>query len=60
MSKQFREIEQIKVNSPCTLAWDNLSGNDDIRQCNKCNTKVYNFEKLTNRHKHSGECGIMR
>jgi hypothetical protein len=49
MEKQFREIAKIEITDPCTVAWDSLTGNENMRYCNKCNANVYNFERMTNK-----------
>ncbi|MGH9880041.1 MAG: ankyrin repeat domain-containing protein [Pyrinomonadaceae bacterium] len=40
-------INQIKVENPCSVAWDSMVGNDQIRFCEHCNLSVNNLSELT-------------
>jgi Carboxypeptidase regulatory-like domain len=40
-------ISQIKVENPCSVAWDSMIGNDQIRFCEHCNLSVNNLSELT-------------
>jgi hypothetical protein len=37
----------VRIASPCSAAWDDMSGDDTIRFCPKCQLNVYNFAEMT-------------
>lgn len=40
-------LEQITVASPCTVAWDAMTGDDRTRFCGECRQHVYNLSELS-------------
>lgn len=35
------------IASPCSVSWDSMSGDDRVRTCKNCATKVFNISELT-------------
>jgi hypothetical protein len=40
-------LENVRIASPCSASWENMSGNDRVRDCSACNLSVYNFSAMT-------------
>jgi len=40
-------LQQIRIASPCTVSWDDMSGDDRSRFCSDCRLNVYNFAAMT-------------
>lgn len=40
-------LDNIMVAAPCTVAWDEMTGDDQVRFCNLCQLNVYNARELT-------------
>jgi hypothetical protein len=36
----------VRIASPCSTAWDEMSGDDKMRFCHKCQLHVYNFAEM--------------
>lgn len=36
----------VRIASPCTTAWDKMSGDDQVRFCPQCQLNVYNFAEM--------------
>jgi hypothetical protein len=47
MANRMDRIDQIKVASPCSADWDQMSGDDRMRFCDLCNLHVYNISHLS-------------
>jgi hypothetical protein len=47
MSKFSNRLDHVKVAAPCPANWDEMSGNDRVRFCTKCNLKVYNLSGMS-------------
>src|SRR5690606_4167378 len=45
MSKE-RSIENIRVASPCSQSWDEMSGNDRVRFCSHCSKHVNDISAM--------------
>ncbi|MBX9685443.1 MAG: TonB family protein [Candidatus Obscuribacterales bacterium] len=41
------EIEQIFIASPCSVGWENMTGDERVRFCGVCSKNVYNTSKMT-------------
>ena len=39
-------LENIRVASPCTAAWDDMKGGDRVRFCGHCKQDVYNLSAM--------------
>lgn len=37
-------VSQLRIPSPCSVAWDSMSGNDRIRFCEHCQLTVHNVD----------------
>lgn len=40
-------LDNLRVASPCTVDWEQMSGDDRVRACAQCQKKVYNLSELT-------------
>jgi hypothetical protein len=40
-------LDNIRVASPCSMAWDQMVGDDRTRHCGDCDKSVYNLSSLT-------------
>jgi len=40
-------LPDLRVASPCTASWEQMTGDDRVRHCAECNLDVYNFSALT-------------
>lgn len=47
MSDPKRVLENIRIASPCTSSWDQMTGNDKVRFCADCKLNVYNISNMT-------------
>jgi hypothetical protein len=47
MTQQNDSIDRMRVASPCSVGWENMSGDDRVRFCNQCSLHVYNISELT-------------
>ena len=36
----------LKISAPCPMRWENLTGNDRIRYCGRCQLNVYNLAEM--------------
>lgn len=49
-----RRLNNLAIVSPCSIDWQDLSGDDRIRYCSDCNLHVHNFAAMT-----SGEIDLL-
>ena len=49
MKKFTNPLENIKIASPCSADWDEMSGNERRRYCSECKLNVYNLSDMTRR-----------
>lgn len=47
MNDQKFDINKLRVASPCSVGWENMSGDERTRHCQKCSLSVYNISMLT-------------
>jgi Carboxypeptidase regulatory-like domain len=47
MTKQKFDIKSLRVASPCSVGWENMSGDERTRFCSACNLNVYNISEMT-------------
>jgi hypothetical protein len=47
MAKQL--LKQVKIASPCQVAWSEMQGDDRTRYCKHCKLNVYNLSDMTDR-----------
>ena len=40
-------LENIRIAMPCSADWDDMSGDDRVRFCGKCEKNVYNLSAMT-------------
>lgn len=40
-------LDQLQVASPCSMAWDAMTGNRQVRFCNARAMHMYNFAEMT-------------
>ncbi len=41
------KLEEITFATPCTVAWETMTGDDRLRLCAQCNKSVYNLSAMT-------------
>lgn len=42
-----RLLDEIRIATPCTASWDEMTGNDTVRFCGECKLNVYNLSNMT-------------
>lgn len=42
-------LDQIKIASPCSAAWEQMEGDDRVRFCGECKKNVFNLSAMTRR-----------
>lgn len=47
MSVSLDILNNVRVASPCTVPWEQMTGDDRLRHCGQCNLNVYNFSAMT-------------
>ena len=47
MPAQKDFLDGMRIASPCSISWENMSGDDRARFCNQCNLHVYNISAMT-------------
>jgi hypothetical protein len=45
--RQSISLEQIRIDSPCEMPWDQMHGDDRSRFCEQCNLRVHNLSAMT-------------
>jgi hypothetical protein len=40
-------LDNIRVATPCTARWDDMTGDDRVRHCDQCQKSVYNLSGMT-------------
>ncbi len=40
-------LDDVRVASPCTASWDEMTGDDRVRFCGQCSKNVYNLSAMT-------------
>ena len=40
-------VDRIEIQTPCTVPWDSMYGDERIRHCGSCRKNVYNVAELT-------------
>lgn len=47
MDPTSHSLDIIDVASPCSAPWDSMTGNDQVRHCDRCDLNVYNLSAMT-------------
>ncbi len=42
-------LENFEVPKPCSMNWDEMTGNEEIRHCEKCQHPIYNISEMPKR-----------
>jgi hypothetical protein len=42
-------LRRLEVVSPCTVSWDSMRGDDNVRFCGECRLNVYNLSGMSTR-----------
>lgn len=42
-----RYLSQVRVASPCSESWDNMTGSEQVRFCGRCEKRVYNLSAMS-------------
>lgn len=45
--KTVNSLDRIRIASPCSVGWENMSGDERVRFCNECSLHVYNISEMT-------------
>jgi hypothetical protein len=40
------KLEEIKFQTPCSVPWEQMTGDDRVRLCGQCNKKVFNLSSM--------------
>ena len=40
-------LDEIKIATPCTASWDNMTGDERTRFCGQCKKNVYNISDMS-------------
>src|SRR5262245_27675690 len=40
-------LDNLRVASPCSAAWDNMTGDERVRHCGDCDKDVFNLSGMT-------------
>src|SRR5262245_30988553 len=43
------DVNELRVASPCSVGWENMSGDERQRHCDLCELNVYNLSGMTAR-----------
>src|SRR5262245_56686154 len=46
MSAGVLSLDMITVANPCTVPWDSMAGNEEVRFCTHCRQHVYNLSEM--------------
>ena len=46
MSKPYDSLSRMRIASPCSVGWENMSGDERVRFCKECNLHVYNISEM--------------
>jgi hypothetical protein len=49
MNRKSGKLETLRIPEPCSVGWENMTGDDKIRFCNQCNKQVFNLSVMTHR-----------
>jgi hypothetical protein len=47
MTEQNFDINNLRIASPCSVAWETMKGDARKRSCEQCKLSVYNFSEMT-------------
>jgi hypothetical protein len=47
VSHELPQLDQLRVASPCAVAWESMQGDDRARLCSQCQKHVYNLSEMT-------------
>lgn len=47
MNEQKFDINSLRVASPCSISWEQMSGSDQTRFCGSCEKNVYNIAEMS-------------
>ena len=47
MGRNISLLDRVRMASICDVGWNNMSGDDRVRFCNKCQQNVYNLTTMT-------------
>lgn len=42
-------LENFEVPQPCAMNWDEMTGNEEVRHCGKCQHQIYNISEMPKR-----------
>lgn len=49
MTKQADSFDDLRIASPCPVAWEKMKGDEQVRFCSQCSLNVYNLSGMTRR-----------
>jgi hypothetical protein len=47
MTQPTLSLDRLKIASPCPADWETMTGNDQVRFCDRCQLNVYNISAMT-------------
>jgi hypothetical protein len=45
--KSSDRLDRLRIASPCPVGWDQMTGDDRVRFCQRCSLRVYNISEMT-------------
>jgi hypothetical protein len=42
-------LDNFEVKNPCSMKWEEMNGNREIRHCDRCQHNIYNISEMTSR-----------
>ena len=45
--QQNDSLNRMRIASPCSVGWERMAGNEQVRFCDQCNLHVYNISAMT-------------
>ena len=40
-------VDRVEIQTPCTVSWDSMYGDDQVRHCGQCRQNVYNVAEMS-------------
>ena len=47
MNRPPVRLEDLRIASPCPVAWESMTGDERVRHCRECGLNVYDISRLT-------------
>jgi hypothetical protein len=47
MKEKVFDVNSLRVASPCSVGWENMTGDEQVRKCDTCELNIYNTASMT-------------